>query len=125
VRCFNSPSTHPWLARFLAKNGPRASVPQCELGKAGVQFWADTTTDMKQLLDPMHKENPELRASHLVTALIGAHTSAHPELGQYVQRRPSSLARLESLPGGRPCAPRQARTMPASYALLGHDELQP
>jgi hypothetical protein len=26
---------------------------------------------------------------------------------------------------GRPCAPSQARTMPASYALLGHDELLP
>jgi hypothetical protein len=88
VRCFNSPSTHPWLARFLAKNGPRASVPQCELGKAGVQFWADTTTDMKQLLDPMHKENPELprfafghsldRRSHKRTSRTGAVCSKAP-----------------------------------------------
>jgi len=58
------------FARFLAKNGFRVyasdlrghglSVPQSEVGKAGVQFWADTTADMKQLLDLMHEENPEL-----------------------------------------------------------------
>jgi len=58
------------FARFLAKNGFRVyasdlrghglSVPQSELGKASVQFWADTTADMKQLLDLIHKENPEL-----------------------------------------------------------------
>ena len=58
------------FARFLAKNGFRVyasdlrghglSVPQSELGKANVQFWADTTADMKQLLDLIHKENPEL-----------------------------------------------------------------
>ena len=44
------------FARFLAKNGFRVyasdlrghglSVPQSEVGKAGVQFWADTTADM-------------------------------------------------------------------------------
>ncbi len=40
--------------------GHGLSVPQSELGKANVQFWADTTADMKQLLDLIHKENPEL-----------------------------------------------------------------
>src|SRR6516164_5470163 len=55
------------FARFLAENGYRVyandlrghglSVPQSELGKASVHFWADTTADMKQLLDLMRSEN--------------------------------------------------------------------
>jgi alpha-beta hydrolase superfamily lysophospholipase len=58
------------FARFLAENGYRVyasdmrghglSVPQSDLGKANVHFWADTTSDMKQLLDFMSEENPNL-----------------------------------------------------------------
>ena len=75
------------FARFLAKNGFRVyasdlrghglSVPQSELGKAGVQFWADTTADMKQLLDLMHKENPELPRFAFGHSLGSAPTQAH------------------------------------------------
>jgi Serine aminopeptidase, S33 len=55
------------FARFLAENGFRVyasdlrghglSVPQSEFGKASVHFWADTTADMKQLLDLMHRHH--------------------------------------------------------------------
>ena len=58
------------FARFLAENGYQVyasdlrghglSCRQSELGKASVHFWADTTVDMKQLLDLMHTENPNL-----------------------------------------------------------------
>jgi alpha-beta hydrolase superfamily lysophospholipase len=58
------------FARFLAENGYRVyandlrghglSVPQSELGKASVHFWADATADMKQLLDLIHAANPDL-----------------------------------------------------------------
>jgi len=58
------------FGRFLASNGYRVyasdlrghglSVGQSELGKASVHFWADTAADMKQLLDLMHAENPNV-----------------------------------------------------------------
>jgi alpha-beta hydrolase superfamily lysophospholipase len=58
------------FGRFLAANGYRVyatdlrshglSVGQSELGKASVHFWADTAADMKQLLDLMHAENPNV-----------------------------------------------------------------
>jgi alpha-beta hydrolase superfamily lysophospholipase len=64
------------FARFLAENGVRVyasdlrghglSVPQSELGKASVHFWADTTEDMKQLLDLMHTDVCERQLFHNV-----------------------------------------------------------
>jgi alpha-beta hydrolase superfamily lysophospholipase len=49
------------FARHLAENGYRVyasdlrghrlSVPQKQLGQASIHFWADTTADMKQLLE--------------------------------------------------------------------------
>jgi hypothetical protein len=75
---FNSPMACT-LSRQKRATGFR---PTSELGKAGVQFWADTTADMKQLLDLMHEENPELprfafghsfdRRSHKRTSRTGA-----------------------------------------------------
>ena len=41
------------------------------------------------------------------------------------QRDLGYVALSASVAIGRPCAPSQARTMPASCALLGHDELLP
>src|SRR6267143_1028416 len=41
------------------------------------------------------------------------------------QRDPGYAVLSASVAVGRPCAPSQARTMPASYASLGHDELLP
>src|SRR6266403_3468653 len=41
------------------------------------------------------------------------------------QRDPGYAALSASVAIGRPCAPGQARTMPASCALPGHDELSP
>src|SRR6516164_193506 len=54
------------FARFLAENRYRVYandlrwVPQSELGEASVHFWADTSADMKQLLDLMSAEKPNL-----------------------------------------------------------------
>jgi alpha-beta hydrolase superfamily lysophospholipase len=58
------------FARHLAENGYRVyasdlrghglSVPQAQLGQASIHFWADSTADMKQLLDITQAENPNL-----------------------------------------------------------------
>src|SRR3974390_3504495 len=58
------------FARHLADNGYRVyasdlrghglSVPQAQLGQASIHFWADTTADMRQILDIIQAENPAL-----------------------------------------------------------------
>ena len=78
---------HDRLARYLAERGYRVyasdlrghglSVPQAELGKAGVNFWADTTADMKQLLDIMKTENPHLPRFAFGHSLGSALTQRH------------------------------------------------
>ena len=85
------------FAHLLAGNGFRAyasdlwghglSVPQSELGKASAHFWADTTADMKQLLDLRHTENPNLTRFALVTASDPRSRSRTSRTGQCVQRR--------------------------------------
>ena len=75
------------FARFLAENGYQVyasdlrghglSVRQSMLGKASVHFWADTTADMKQLLDLMHTENPNLPRFAFGHSLGSALTQSH------------------------------------------------
>jgi alpha-beta hydrolase superfamily lysophospholipase len=75
------------FARYLAENGYRVyasdlrghglSVPQTELGKASVHFWADTAADMKQLLDIMQAENPHLPRFAFGHSLGSALTQGH------------------------------------------------
>ena len=75
------------FARHLAENGYRGyaidlrghglSVPQTELGRASVYFWSETTADMKQLLDIMQTENPELPRFAFGHSLGSALTQAH------------------------------------------------
>jgi len=67
------------FGRFLAANGYRVyasdlrghglSVGQSERGKASMHFWANTATDMEQLLDLMHAENPNVPRFASVIAL--------------------------------------------------------
>jgi len=75
------------FARHLAENGYRVyasdlrghglSVPQTQLGQASIHFWADTTADMKQLLDIMHAENPNLPRFAFGHSLGSALTQGH------------------------------------------------
>jgi alpha-beta hydrolase superfamily lysophospholipase len=75
------------FARYLAEHGYRVyasdlrghglSVPQTELGKASIHFWADTTADMKQLLDLMQTENPQLPRFAFGHSLGSALTQGH------------------------------------------------
>jgi predicted alpha/beta-fold hydrolase len=75
------------LGRHLAENGYRVyasdlrghglSVPQTQLGQASIHFWADTTADMKQLLDIMRTENPTLPRFAFGHSLGSALTQAH------------------------------------------------
>jgi len=75
------------FARHLAENGYRVyasdlrghglSVPQTQLGQASVHFWADTTADMKQLLDIIQAENPNLPRFAFGHSLGSALTQAH------------------------------------------------
>ena len=75
------------FARFLAENGYQVyacdlrghglSVRQSELGKASVHFWVDTMADMKQLLDLMYTENPNLPRFAFGHSLGSALTQSH------------------------------------------------
>jgi alpha-beta hydrolase superfamily lysophospholipase len=75
------------FGRYLAEHGYRVyasdlrghglSVPQSALGKAGIHFWADTTADMKQLLDIMQTENPQLSRFAFGHSLGSALTQSH------------------------------------------------
>jgi len=75
------------FAGHLAENGYRVyasdlrghglSVPQTRLGQASTHFWADTTADMKQLLDIMETENPALPRFAFGHSLGSALTQAH------------------------------------------------
>lgn len=75
------------FARYLAENGYRVyasdlrghglSVPQTELGRASIHFWADTTADMKQLLDMIETQNPNLPRFAFGHSLGSALTQAH------------------------------------------------
>ena len=75
------------VARRLAENGYRVyasdlrghglSVPRTELGQAAIDFWADTTADMKQLLDIMQTDNPKLPRFAFGHSLGSALTQAH------------------------------------------------
>src|SRR5262249_12333857 len=75
------------FARHLAENGNRVyasdlrghglSVPQTQLGQASIHFWADTTADMKQLLELMRIENPTLPRVPFGHSLGSALTQAH------------------------------------------------
>jgi alpha-beta hydrolase superfamily lysophospholipase len=75
------------FGRYLAENGYRVyasdlrghglSVPQTQLGLASIHFWADTTADMKQLLDIMRTENPTLPRFAFGPNLGSALTQAH------------------------------------------------
>ena len=75
------------FARYLAENGYRIyagdlrghglSVPQSELGQASIHFWADTMADMKQLLDIMEIENPNLPRFAFGHSLGSALTQGH------------------------------------------------
>ena len=75
------------FARYLAENGYRVyagdlrghglSVPQADLGQASIHFWADTMADMKQLLDIMEIENPNLPRFAFGHSLGSALTQGH------------------------------------------------
>jgi alpha-beta hydrolase superfamily lysophospholipase len=75
------------FARYLAESGYRVyasdlrghglSVPQEDLGQASIHFWADTTADMKQLLDTIQTENPSLPHFAFGHSLGSALTQAH------------------------------------------------
>jgi alpha-beta hydrolase superfamily lysophospholipase len=79
------------FGRFLAANGYRVyasdlrghglSIGQSELGKASVHFWADTAADMKQLLDLMHAENPNVPRFAFGHSLGSALTQWHIKTG--------------------------------------------
>ncbi len=75
------------FARFLAENGYQVyacdlrgqglSGRQSELGKASVHFWVDTIADMKQLLDLIYTENPNLPRFAFGHSLGSALTQSH------------------------------------------------
>lgn len=75
------------FARHLAENGYPVyasdlrghglSVPQTQLGQASIHFWADTTADMKQLLEIMRTENPTLPRFAFGHSLGSALTQPH------------------------------------------------
>jgi alpha-beta hydrolase superfamily lysophospholipase len=75
------------FARHLAEDGYRVyasdlrghglSVPQAQLGQASIHFWADTTADMRQLLDMIQTENPALPRFAFGHSLGSALTQGH------------------------------------------------
>src|SRR5258706_14225184 len=102
-------------------------------GRALTCHVAPSFASLRLLIRPPHREwnSTTWQTSSLAGTLIIGGETQWDHYGRCRlsvcarQRDPGYAVLLASVAICRPCAPSQARTMPASYALLGHDELLP
>src|SRR5713101_4908914 len=113
--------------RCPAQDDEETAAARALSGKVGTGFPKRSCSNKKiERDDDSKKSHPALA----VTPIIGGETQwdhyGRCRLSVCArQRGPGYAVLLAPVAIGRPCAPSQARTMPASYALLGHDELLP
>src|SRR5258708_3963720 len=105
-----------------------------DCGRALTCHVALSFASLRLLIRPPHREwnaaSDPRRGRRPGTLIIGGETQwdhyGRCRLSVCARQRDLGYAALSaSVAIGRPCAPSEVRTMPASYALLGHDELLP
>jgi alpha-beta hydrolase superfamily lysophospholipase len=101
------------------------SVPQSELGKASAHFWADTTTDMKQLLDLMSGENPNLPRFAFGHSLGSALTQWHIQNWGSALKGAILCGTFGSFPGMSPAELQQTveKLRPLAFAADSSDKI--